>query len=88
MLINATSAGMWPHVESSPLPVDYNLSGIEVVYDLIYNPERTLLLKKAEEHGCTAVNGLDMLIWQAIEAVRIWFGIDVPYELAMEGVRI
>lgn len=88
MLINATSAGMWPHVESSPLPADYNLSGIEVVYDLIYNPERTLLLKKAEEHGCMGVNGLDMLIWQAIEAIRIWFGIDVPYELAMEGVRI
>ncbi|AEE96319.1 shikimate dehydrogenase [Mahella australiensis] len=87
MLVNATSAGMWPHVESCPLPADYDLSGVAVAYDLIYNPERTLLLKKAEEHGCMPVNGLDMLIWQAIEAIGIWFDIEVKYELALKGIK-
>ncbi|MBZ4665929.1 shikimate dehydrogenase [Mahella sp.] len=87
MLVNATSVGMWPHIEACPLPDDYDFAGIEVVYDLIYNPGLTLLLKKAQAHGCMAVNGLDMLIWQAIEAIRIWFGVDVPYSLVMNEMK-
>jgi len=45
-----------------------------IVYDLIYNPPETRLLKGAKERGAQAMNGLDMLIYQALEALRLWVG--------------
>lgn len=87
LLVNATSAGMWPHIETSPLPEDYDLSDVNVAYDLVYNPIKTTFLQEAEKSGCTVVNGLDMLIFQAIEAIRIWFNSDVPYDIAKNAVK-
>lgn len=87
ILVNTTPLGMWPYTDGCPIPDGYDLSGIELVYDLIYNPEQTLLMKKAVDSGCQAMNGLDMLIWQAIEAIRIWFDVDVPYGLAMQALK-
>ena len=45
-----------------------------IVYDVIYNPKKTVLLKLSEELGHTIVNGADMLIYQAIAAQKIWLG--------------
>lgn len=87
ILVNTTPLGMWPYTDGCPMPDECDLSGIELVYDLIYNPEQTLLMKKAVDSGCRAMNGLDMLIWQAIEAIRIWFDIDVPYSLAVQALK-
>ena len=44
-----------------------------MVYDLIYNPTETLLLKSAQKLGLNVISGLDMLVHQAVEAQRIWF---------------
>ena len=45
-----------------------------LVYDVIYNPKKTILLKLAEKNGYKTVNGVDMFIWQAVEAEKIWTG--------------
>ena len=45
-----------------------------LVYDVIYNPRKTILLKLAEKHGYRTINGLDMLVHQALAAEEIWFG--------------
>ena len=45
-----------------------------VIYDVIYNPTQTLLLKRAKEYGLETINGLDMLINQAAKAQEIWIG--------------
>lgn len=70
ILINCTPVGMYPNVDASPIPKEYIKA--ETVIDMIYNPVKTLLLKHAEELGCTAINGGLMLQEQAEKSQDIW----------------
>lgn len=72
LLINTTPLGMFPNVvEAPPLPYQF-LTKDHFLFDLIYNPEKTLFLKKGEEQGAQIQNGYEMLILQAEESWRIW----------------
>lgn len=72
VLINTTPLGMHPNTNSMP-PIDYELITSEhFVYDLIYNPARTMFLQKAEMRGATIKNGLEMLHVQAEKSWSIW----------------
>ncbi len=72
LIINTTPLGMHPNTNAMP-PIDYEqLSADHFVYDLIYNPARTEFLQKAEIHGATAKNGLEMLHVQAEKSWTIW----------------
>ncbi len=72
LIINTTPLGMSPNTNACP-PIDYEmLESRHFVYDLIYNPARTLFLQKAEMHGCTIKNGLEMLHVQAEKSWKIW----------------
>ena len=72
IIINTTPLGMYPNIETCPeIPYEY-LSHKHLVYDLVYNPKRTLFLKKAENQKCDITNGLEMLKNQANEAWKIW----------------
>jgi len=72
LIINTTPLGMTPDTNSFP-PIDYEaISSKHYVYDLIYNPARTLFIQKAEMHGATIKNGLEMLQIQAEKAWAIW----------------
>jgi len=72
LIINTTPLGMMPNTNACP-PIDYEMLGADhYVYDLIYNPARTLFLQKAEMHGSTIKNGLEMLHVQAEKAWKIW----------------
>ncbi|MDO8367916.1 MAG: shikimate dehydrogenase [Saprospiraceae bacterium] len=72
LLINATPIGTFPRIaEMPPVPPDFFISGM-FVYDLIYNPAETLLLREAKSRGCTVKNGLEMLELQAEAAWEIW----------------
>lgn len=72
LLVNTTPVGMYPTIsEFLPLPYEF-IGPSHLVYDLIYNPEQTELLKKAKQQGATTLNGLSMLKQQAEEAWRIW----------------
>ena len=76
LLVNATSLGL---KKSDPVPL--SLSGLPdntCVYDMIYNPAQTALLKEAKSVGFRAVNGLGMLVGQAARSLEIWSGVDVP----------
>jgi shikimate dehydrogenase len=84
ILINCTPSGMYPNIEESPVAKDY-LWGFEAVIDLIYNPKETLLLKYARELGIKGVNGLYMLVAQAIEAQKIWNTVEFS-EVFLEDV--
>jgi len=77
LLVNATSLGMYPNVDETP--VDKNLINQNlVVFDVVYNPLKTRFLKEAEEKGAKIVNGLSMFIYQAVEAFKIWTGMNPP----------
>ncbi len=72
LIINTTPVGMYPLIDDT-VPISFNVfSSKPTVIDLIYNPEKTMLLKLAEEAGCTIYNGMMMLKQQAIESWKIW----------------
>jgi 3-dehydroquinate dehydratase/shikimate dehydrogenase len=72
LLINCTPIGLYPRVEDTPLPKE-QLTG-RYVYDLIYNPPATRLLRDAAALGCQTIGGLDMLVAQAREQFQWWTG--------------
>ncbi len=77
LLINATPIGMVPNVDETPVPQSL-LSG-RFVYDLVYNPPATRLLRDAAAVGCETIGGLDMLVAQADEQFQWWTGSRAPH---------
>lgn len=72
LIINTTPLGMYPKIEDCP-PLPYEAIGPRhYLFDLVYNPEKTLFLQKGEERGAVIENGYEMLIGQAEESWRIW----------------
>lgn len=72
LIVNTTPLGMYPKIEEAPeIPYHY-LTSRHVCFDLIYNPEETLFMQKAEYQGATVKNGLEMLEQQALAAWDIW----------------
>lgn len=72
VIINCTPCGMYPHVDESPaLPYDA-MDDKTLLYDLIYNPDETLFMRKGRMRGATVKNGLEMLLLQAIASWQIW----------------
>ena len=77
LVINATSIGLFPDVESD-LPIDYNsLNKAMIVADVIPNPPKTKFLKNCESIGCRTVDGLGMLVNQGVAGIELWTGFKV-----------
>lgn len=84
-LVNATPLGL---KDSDPLIVDADaLHQNLIVYDLVYNPKETKLLKAASEKGSTAVSGMGMLLLQGAKAFEIWTGQKAPVEIMEKALR-
>ena len=72
VIINTTPLGMFPNTGEAP-PIPYELlTPKHLLFDLIYNPEKTVFLKMGEEKGAKIANGMEMLLLQAEESWRIW----------------
>ena len=80
ILVNATSVGMSPDINKTPVPSSLLKPGM-VVVDIVYNPIRTRLLREAEAIGAKTVNGVDMFVWQGALAFETWTGAKAPVEL-------
>ena len=73
LLLNATSVGMAPQSGATPFAAA-RLRAAATVFDTVYRPLETRLLREARERGCHTCDGLDMLVYQAIEQLRLWAG--------------
>ncbi|MDZ7414369.1 MAG: shikimate dehydrogenase [candidate division KSB1 bacterium] len=73
LAVNATPVGMWPHHGQSPVPGSFFHSGM-VAFDLVYNPLRTAMIRQAEKAGAQVISGLEMFIFQGLEAMALWSG--------------
>ena len=72
VIVNTTPLGMYPNVDECP-PIPYaSLTEQHICYDLLYNPDTTLFMKKAAEAGAITKNGLEMLLLQAFVSWNIW----------------
>ena len=78
IVINTTSAGMYPNISDSPIKLGFKFKKEQIVYDVIYNPVRTKLMADAEACGCKTCNGAGMLFFQGLRAFEIWNGLNVP----------
>jgi shikimate dehydrogenase len=88
LLVNATSVGMSPHGEESPVPAPL-LTRSLVVFDIVYNPVKTRLLEAAEAAGARTIGGIDMLAWQGALAFEKWTGQTAPLDLMRrEAIKI
>jgi shikimate dehydrogenase len=81
VLINTTPVGMHPHEHQKPIVNENMLHQGLLVNDIVYNPLKTGLLREAEKAGAMTISGVRMLIYQGIEAFRIWTGINPPLEV-------
>lgn len=88
LLVNATSVGMSPGASISPVSAGL-LAKMPLVFDIVYNPIKTKLIKDAEAAGARIISGIDMLVWQGALAFEKWTGKKAPVDLMRrEAVRI
>ena len=86
VLVNATSRGMWPRVDDTPVPTEMLREGM-VVFDSVYNPILTRLLREAEAAGCVTAPGLEWFVNQAAAQFEFWTGAPAPRQVMHSVVR-
>jgi 3-dehydroquinate dehydratase/shikimate dehydrogenase len=86
ILVNGTPIGMHPNVDESPFGKAY-LKPSLVVFDTVYNPESTLLVKEAREHGCRVVTGVEMFVRQAALQYLLFTGAEAPTAVMRETLK-
>jgi shikimate dehydrogenase len=85
IIVNTTSIGMSPNENASPIPKEL-LKPNHIIFDAVYNPLKTKLIKDAEEIGCKTISGLNMLVHQGAQALRIWLNIEPPIKVMKDEV--
>ncbi|MDP6458159.1 MAG: shikimate dehydrogenase [Candidatus Bathyarchaeota archaeon] len=85
ILVNGTPLGMHPKTDETPIPIEV-LHPDLLVFDLVYNPIRTRLLREAERVGSAILSGVNMLVYQGVVAFKMWTGIDPPVETMKTAV--
>ena len=84
ILVNGTSVGMAPNVDRTIITDTSMFHKDLFVFDVIYNPEETLFLKKAKAAGCRTLNGLNMLLYQGAASFELWTGKEMPVDIIKE----
>lgn len=87
LVVNTTPLGMSPNIDRSPLPENVMLPPGGIVYDLVYNPRETKLVRDARAQGLYATTGLGMLIEQAALAFELWTGHNPPREVLFQSLE-
>lgn len=87
LIVNCTPVGLWPKIDESPWPDGLPYPQGATVYDLIYRPEKTKLMRDAEQAGCKAIGGLGMLVRQAALSFEQWTGARASYKIMEEAAR-
>lgn len=85
LIVNATPVGMKGFSDESPISEEV-LKKKPIVFDMVYNPPETKLLKIAKEMGCKTVSGVDMLVFQGAKSFEIWTGLKAPVDVMKRAV--
>ena len=87
ILVDTTPLGMDPHIDDEPIAKAENMHGDLVVFDAVYNPNETVLLKEAIKAGAEPVYGIKMLLYQGAESFKIWTGMDAPIDVMEDALN-
>jgi 3-dehydroquinate dehydratase/shikimate dehydrogenase len=87
LVVNATPLGTRGHLEGKTPATTQQLRGARIVYDLVYNPRETRLLREARAAGCETAGGLLMLVGQAAEQFKLWTGREAPFDVMRAGAE-
>jgi shikimate dehydrogenase len=88
LIVNCTPTGMHPHIEALPWSADTPFPADAVLYDLVYNPAETALMRQASAAGARAIGGLGMLVQQGALSFDQWTGIEPPLAVMEEAARM
>ena len=86
ILINTTPVGMHPNVDDVPIALAGDMHDDLVVFDAVYNPNETGILKQAIEADAKPVYGIKMLLYQGAESFEIWTGKKAPIDVMQEAL--
>ncbi len=87
LIVHCTPVGMWPHDDETPWPSDLAIPSAAVVYDMVYRPAQTRLMRQALDSGAAAYNGLGMLVRQGAAAFTLWTGREAPIDIMLDAAR-
>ncbi len=86
LVINTTPAGMTPNTDALPIPAGIRFLNHQIIFDIIYTPIETALLRRANEDGAATVNGVEMFVHQGAKAFELWTGMKFPIDAARRTV--
>jgi shikimate dehydrogenase len=87
LIVNTTPLGMFPEIHHSPLP-HYSFRSDQTVFDMVYNPLETTLLKKARNAGATCISGIDMFIVQGLRQIELWQNKSIVTPELIDKIRL
>jgi len=88
LIVNATSVGMFPEIEDTIINLSNAFVKDQIVFDLVYNPPQTQLLKIAAGEGATVLNGINMLVHQGAKAFELWTGEKMPIDKISQALTL
>ncbi len=87
ILVDTTPIGMHPNISDEPIALAEDMDENLVVFDAVYNPNETVLLKEAIKAGAKPVYGIKMLLYQGAESFKIWTGRDAPVDVMEKALK-
>ncbi|MDR3291678.1 MAG: shikimate dehydrogenase [Methanobrevibacter sp.] len=87
IFINATPVGMYPNINEKPIANSDIMHSDLIVQDIVYNPIKTRFIKEAEKADAKAIPGIKMLLYEALDAFKIWTGVEVPINIIEKDVN-
>ena len=87
ILVDTTPLGMDPHIDDEPIARTDNMHEDLIVFDAVYNPNETVLIKEAIKAGAKPVYGIKMLLYQGAESFKIWTGQDAPVDVMEKALN-
>lgn len=87
ILVDTTPIGMHPNIDDTPIAMACDMHEDLVVFDAVYNPNETVLLKEAIKAGAKPVYGIKMLLYQGAESFKIWTGQDAPVDVMEKALK-
>lgn len=86
IIINTTPLGMYPNVNDTPIR-HYQFKSYQTIFDMVYNPIDTKLIKEARAKGATCISGLDMFIGQGLRQIELWLDKTINKEVMIDTIK-